>query len=250
MDSENFLLDQVCIVTGSSRGIGREIALTLARHGADVVINFRRDDKSAHELSARIEALGRKTLTVQADVSTTGGAENLIDSACGRFGRIDVLVNNAGLFSMNSIAETSIEAWHALLDANLNGGFYCTKYALPVMRAQGGGHFIFLGSTKADSTRARQNACAYGIAKTGVVILAKTLAREEGSNGIRANVVNPGIIVTGDAPTAEQEEYSRQTAMRKPGVPADIAGAVLFLLSPQGRYCNGSVIDVDGGLWL
>jgi 3-oxoacyl-[acyl-carrier protein] reductase len=178
------------------------------------------------------------------------GARRLIEDAATHFVRIDVLINNVGPFAMAAIAETSVEEWQRLLAGNLHGGFYCAKYVLPILRRQGGGHIIFIGSPKANSTRARQNVAAYGIAKTGVVLLAKTLAREEGPNGIRANVINPGIIDTGRLSDEEREDFIRQIPLRRLGTPADVAGAVLFLLSPLGEYCNGCTLNVDGGLWL
>ena len=198
MNSYETLKNRIALVTGSAKGIGREIALQLAQRGADVVLNYRTSQTEAEALKTRIESLGRRALAVQADVSRVEQAESLIHQVLKHFGRLDILVNNAGPFVMHTIAETSIEEWHQMLDGNLNSAFYCTRFALPVMRKQKSGHVIFIGNIKADSLRARHNSCAYGIAKTGVLLLAKTLAREEGPHGIRANVVNPGIIDTGN----------------------------------------------------
>ncbi|HOJ59731.1 MAG TPA: SDR family oxidoreductase [bacterium] len=250
MPSANFLWDQVCIVTGSARGIGKEIVLTLARQGARVVINYRTSEAAALALSGQIHDLGRECLTVRADVSRPEETQRLIEETFHRWGRIDLLVHNAGPFALKPLADTSIEEWQELIAGNLHSAFYCAKYALPLLREQGRGHLIFIGSIKADSLRARHHACPYGIAKTGIVLMAKTLAREEGHHGIRANVINPGAIEGGWATEARREWLLNQIPLGRLGTPADIAGAVLFLHSPQGSYCNGAVINLDGGLWL
>ncbi|MFB3786375.1 MAG: SDR family NAD(P)-dependent oxidoreductase [bacterium] len=250
MNLELSLQDQVCVVTGSARGIGKEIVLTLARQGARVVINYRTSETAAQTVAEKIHALGRECLTVQADVSRPEEAQRLIETAVQHWGRIDLLAHNAGPFALKPLADTTIEEWHGLIAGNLHSAFYCAKFALPRMREQGGGHLVFIGSIKADSLRARHLACPYGIAKTGIVLLAKTLAREEGRHGIRANVINPGAIAGGWATEARRESLLKQIPLGRLGTPADIAGAVLFLHSPLGSYCNGAVINMDGGLWL
>ncbi len=246
----DLLNGKICVVTGGSRGIGRAIALTLARNGACVTVNYWNSRQAAEEVVHEIEQMGGQSIIVHANVVSIKGANRLIDTTLVHFGRLDVLINNVGPFFMKTVADTSFEEWQSMLDGNLNSGFYCTKFALPIMREQKSGHIIFIGAPKSNTTRARQNTCAYGIAKTGVVLLAKTLVREEGGNGIRANVVNPGFIDTGSMTEEDRRRTHEQIAVGRAGKPDDIAGAVLFLLSPQGNYCNGSVIDVDGGLWL
>jgi len=250
MNQVESLQDQVCLVTGSAQGIGREIVLTLARHGARVVVNYRTSGAAARAVADQVQALGRECLIVQADVSRPDEAQRLIDEAAGQWGRIDLLVHNAGPFALKPLADTTLEEWHGLIGGNLHSAFYCAKFALPRMRDQGRGHLVFIGSIKADSLRARHHACPYGIAKTGIVLLAKTLAREEGCHGIRANVINPGAIEGGWATEARREALLNQIPLGRLGTPGDIAGAVLFLHSPQGAYCNGAVINMDGGLWL
>lgn len=248
-DIDSIFTNQVCIVTGSSRGIGREIALTLARYGANVTVNFLTNTDAARETTGLIADLGREVITVQANVTKPEEADRLIQTTYSQWNRLDLLVNNAGPFVMQTLADSTVDDWQRILDGNLNSAFYCTKPALDIMRKQGNGHIVFIGSIKADSIRARQRVCAYGIAKTGVVLLAKTIAREEGPNGIRANVVNPGIIVHGETPGSIPEDAIAEVPLRRFGKPADIANAVCFLHSPDGAYCNGAVINVDGGLW-
>lgn len=250
MNEINYLLGKTALVTASSRGIGRAIAMALARQGAKVVVNYKNDQSAADEVVAEIEKLGSEAIAIQADVSKAEPAEQLVKQAHQHFGRLDILVNNAGPFQMQTLSETTIDDWHAMIDGNLNSAFYCTHHALPIMKEQGRGDIIFIGCVKADSQRARQNNCAYGIAKTGVVLLAKTLAREEGANGIRANVINPGVIDNGTVGESELQQYARHISMGEIGQTDDIANAVLFFLSDQGRYCNGAILNVDGGLWL
>ncbi len=250
MTAKPLFENQACVVTGSSRGIGRETALMLAREGADVAVNYLDNRPAAEETAAEITAMGRRAEIIQADVTQPDEAQRLIQTAHSHFQRIDLLVNNVGPFAFQSLADTSIDDWQRMLDGNLNSAFYCSKPALEIMREQGHGHLIFIGSPKADSTRARQQTCAYGIAKTGVVLLAKTIAREEGSNGIRANTINPGIIETSELPADAARDACSQVPLNRLGTPVDIANAVRFLHSPQGAYCNGAVINVDGGLWI
>ncbi len=244
------LSESVCIITGSSSGIGRATALLLAKHGATVVINYKQNQIAAEEVIAEITQEKGHALAVQADVTSIEGAKLLIDSTHNQFGRIDILINNFGPFLMKTIEDTTFDEWHEIVQGNLHSAFYCTKFALSFMREQKEGHVIFIGAPKADSLRSRHNACAYGIAKTGVVLLAKTLAREEGQHGIRANAVNPGIIDTGSIAEEMRSEVQRQPASGRIGTPEDIAQALLYLLSAQAGYCNGAVLDVDGGLWL
>ncbi len=238
------------LVTGSSRGIGRAIALTLAKQESNVVVNYKQNQSAADEVVSEINQLGGEAIAIQADVSEPQQAEQLVKQTHQHFGRLDVLVNNSGPFQMQTLRETSINDWHAMIDGNLNSAFYCTHYALPIMKEQASGHIIFIGCVKADSLRARHNNCAYGIAKTGVVLLAKTLAREEGKNGIRANVINPGVIDNGSISKEDLKQHAKHISMGVAGQTDDIANAVLFFLSEQGRYCNGAVLNVDGGLWL
>ncbi len=243
------LQDQICVVTGSSRGIGRAIAVAFARHGADVAVNYYKNKSAAESTAEEIASLGRQVIPIQADITRPDDARRLIETAHEHFGRLDILVNNIGRFEMKTIAETSIEEWRGLFDMNLNAAFYCAKSALPIMRAQRKGHLIFLGTTKANTIRSHHNAAAYGAAKTALTVLVKSLAREEGPNGIRSNIINPGIIDTGHIP-ATQQSYANQIALKEFGREEDIANAALYLASPLGRYCNGAAIDVDGGLWI
>jgi NAD(P)-dependent dehydrogenase (short-subunit alcohol dehydrogenase family) len=242
--------DHICVVTGASKNIGTQIALSLAQQGANIVLQYHQDRKGAETVAESIQKSGQQSIIVQADLRDRNQAKSLIDKSIEIFGQIDLLVNNMGVFLIKPLRETTIDDWHNMIDSNLHSAYYCSTYALEHMREKQSGHIVFIGSGKADSTRARQNACPYGIAKTGVVLLAKTIAREEGQNGIRANVINPGAIEGGWATDERRNELIQQVPMHKLGTASDIANAVLYLHSQQGAYCNGSVINVDGGLWL
>lgn len=242
--------NQVCLITGASRGIGRGIALELGRRGMNVAVHYRSGEKAAHATAEAVCELGAKATAFQADVRDPEAVRRLIEQTQNHFGRIDLLVHNVGIFVLQKLEETSIEEWHTMMETNLHSAFYCVKYGLPVMKKQGNGHFIFIGSVKADSVRARHNAGAYGITKTGVVLLAKTLAKEEGPNGIRANAINPGAIEGGWATEARRDFLIEQVPLHRLGMPKDIAAAVVYLHSELGAYCNGCAIDVDGGLWI
>ncbi|MBN2329469.1 MAG: SDR family oxidoreductase [Candidatus Omnitrophica bacterium] len=249
-DSSLLFTDQVCLVTGASRGIGREIALELGRREAKVAVHYRQGEEGARETANTIRGRRAEAETFQADVRDARAVEKMIEAVHDRFGRLDLIVHNVGVFELHTLRETSIDEWRDLMAINLHSAFYCVKFGLPVMLGQGGGHFIFIGSVKADSVRARHNAGAYGVAKTGVVLLAKTLAREEGPRGIRANVINPGAIEGGWATEARRDSLIEQVPLHRLGAPQDIAGAVVYLHSDLGGYCNGSIINVDGGLWI
>jgi len=242
--------NQVCLITGASRGIGQGIALELGRRGMNVAVHYRSGEDAARTTAEAVREMGVEAIAVQADVQDPEAVRRLIEQTHAHFGRIDLVVHNVGIFVLHTLEETSIAEWHTLMATNLHSAFYCVKYGLPVMRNQGGGHYIFIGSVKADSVRARHNAGAYGITKTGVVLLAKTLAREEGPNGIRANVINPGAIEGGWATEARRDFLIEQVPLHRLGTPKDIAAAVVYLHSELGAYCNGSAIDVDGGLWI
>lgn len=249
-DNSRIFSNQVCLVTGASSVIGRVIALELAKRGARLSLHYRDNLEIARQTAEAIRALDTDALLVRADVREPGQVQRIIEQTHAHFGRIDLLVHNVGIFELRTLDETSIDEWHNLMATNLHGAFYCAKFALPFMRQQGNGHLIFIGSVKADSLRARQNAGAYGIAKTGVILLAKTLAREEGQHGIRANVINPGAIEGGWATDARRESLVEQVPLHRLGTPLDIAGAVVYLHSDPGAYCNGCAINVDGGLWI
>lgn len=242
--------ERVAIVTGSGKGIGRGIAERLARDGYRLVINYKRDAASAHEALNAVQAASPESIVVQADVATPGGARDLIEQAHTKFGRLDVLVNNAGPFLVKPVFDTSVEEWQEIIEGNLSSAFYCIKAALPILRAQKSGHIINLGSLNAENARGAPTTVAYNVAKTGLVVLSKSVARSEARHGIRCNIVNPGFIETYATTDSDKRELPSIIPLGALGHVDDISNLVAYLLSEQANYITGSVINVHGGLWV
>jgi NAD(P)-dependent dehydrogenase (short-subunit alcohol dehydrogenase family) len=242
--------DKVAVVTGSNKGIGRALAEQLAHDGYAVVVNYRLDAASAQDALDAVCALSPRSIMLQADVGTSEGAKQLIEATRAQFGRLDVLINNAGPFLVKSAYDTTIEEWDHVLNGNLSSSFYCTKFTLPIMRAQKSGQIINMGSLNAETARGAPTTTAYNVAKTGLVVLTKSIARSEARYGIRCNIVNPGFIETYATTEADKREMPSLIPLGSLGKVADIAATVAFLLSDQARYITGAVINVHGGLWV
>ncbi|NIM99226.1 MAG: glucose 1-dehydrogenase [candidate division Zixibacteria bacterium] len=243
------LTDKVALVTGSSRGIGRTIALKLAEEGCSVVINYLSNDRAADEVVNQITKMGGKAVPIQCDVSNFAHVEEMINKVKDRFGKLDILVNNVGPFLYKTIFDTTIREWHQMMNSDLNSVFYCCKMVVPIMREQKSGVIINIGAPNAERTQGYIRTCAYAAAKTGVVVLSKSLAKEEAKHGVRVNVVNPGFIQT-EAYTEEMKrDMSGQVPLKRLGKPEDIANAVAFVASDEASYITGSVLNVHGGLW-
>jgi len=243
------LENKVALVTGSSRGIGKTIALKLAEAGASLVINYKSNSWAADEVVESIKKMNQKAISIQCDVSNFADVEEMVKKALGEFGRIDILVNNVGPFLYKSIYDTTIQEWHQIINSNLNSTFYCCKAVVPIMRKQKSGSIVNIGAPNAERTQGYVQNCPYAAAKTGVVVLSKSLAKEEAKNGIRVNVVNPGFIETDQYTEEMKKDMPKEVPLRKLGKPEDIANAVLFLVSDEANYVTGSVLNVHGGLW-
>ena len=242
--------ERVAIVTGSSKGIGRGIAQRLAADGFTIIVNYQRDADAAQETLALVQAHAPRSLTVQADVATPEGAKRLLDETLTVFSLVDVLVNNVGPFLVKSVFDTEIDEWRRTLDGNLSSAFYCTKYALATMRAQKSGHIVNLGSLNVETTRGAPTTTAYNAAKTGLVVLTKSVARSEARYGIRCNLVNPGFVETYATTEADRRELPTLVPLGSLGTATDIAEMIAFLVSPKARYVTGAVLNVHGGLWV
>ena len=240
---------KITLVTGSSRGIGRGIALALARDGFSVAINYLNNREKAEILSSEITKLGQKSLIFQANVTKSDQVSSLIASVVKEFGCLSVLVNNVGPFRMKSIYDSDEQDWMEMIQGNLTSAFLCTRTALPHIRYTKGS-IIFIGAPNAEQLRAAPHTGAYTIAKNGVVALAKTLAREEAKHSVRVNVVNPGFINTGNMTALDIKEQSSQVPLGRVGTVEDIAEAVSFLVSERASYITGAVLNVSGGLWV
>ena len=237
------------LVTGGSRGIGRAIALRLAAQGADVAFSYRGNASAAADTASDIEALDVKALSVQADVSNPESAEQLVKAALEAFGKVDVLVNNAGITRDDLIMRMSVDAFREVLETNLFGAFYMTKAVTRPMLKAKGGRIVNITSVSGQAGQTGQ--ANYSAAKAGLIGLTKATARELASRSITCNAVAPGFVLTEltqDLPEALQAEITSRTPLGRFGTTEEIANAVAFLASDDAAFITGQVLAVDGGL--
>ncbi len=243
------LKDKVALVTGASRGIGREIAQTLAAYGASVIVNYNGSKDRADEVVEMISAAGGKAIAVKADVAKAEEIARLFEEAQAAFGRIDILVNNAGITRDNLILKMSEEEYDTVLDTNLKGAFLCMKHAAKIMLRQKNGRIINISSISGIAGNAGQaNYCA---AKAGLIGLTKSLAKELGSRGITVNAVAQGFIeteMTEKLSEQVKEGMLAQIPLKRAGSVKDIAEAVAFLASERAAYITGQTLSVNGGM--
>jgi NAD(P)-dependent dehydrogenase (short-subunit alcohol dehydrogenase family) len=242
--------NQVALVTGSGSGLGSGIALRFAEAGAVVTINYRSSAAGAQAVVGQIEAAGGKAIAVQADVTQKAEVERLVAQTVAAFGRLDVLINNAGVYPLASLLEMTEADWDAVVDSNLRSTFLCTQAAAKQMIAQGeGGAIVNIASIEAENPAPLHS--HYNAAKGGVVMYTAAAANELGPHGIRVNSVSPGLIwregIEQGWPDGV-ERFLKAAPLGRLGRPDDIADACLFLASPAARWITGANLRVDGGV--
>jgi len=239
------------IVTGGSLGIGAAIARELARHGANVAINYRRHDAEARQVVAAIESLGRKGLAIQADVAGFADAERMVAQVVETFGGLDILVNNAGINRDSVIWKMTEAQWDEVLDTNLKGYFNYIRAVVEIFRTQNSGKIVNV--TSINGLRGKFGQTNYSAAKAGIIGLTKALARELGRSSVNVNAVAPGLIETDmmkDAPPKVIEAALAEIVLARLGKPEEVASVVAFLCSEAARHITGHVIQVDGGQYI
>lgn len=247
------LKDKVCIVTGGGSGIGRATALMFAREGARLAIADKRKD-AAQAVNQECAKHGVTAIAIEMDVSKAADAHRMVDETMKAFGRLDVLVNNAGYGIAGSVVETEDQAWDDLMSVNVRGVFLCAKFAIPAMKANGGG--VIVNTASVVAAVGIRNRAAYCASKGAVAALTRAIAMDHVGDGIRCNAVAPGTIDTpyfseimakGPDAAAIRHGLEQRQLMGRLGTPEEIAAGILFLASDESRFATGSILTLDGG---
>jgi meso-butanediol dehydrogenase / (S,S)-butanediol dehydrogenase / diacetyl reductase len=248
------LKQKVCIITGGGSGIGRATSLLFADEGAHLVIADKRAT-SAQAVASECASRGAQAMAVEANVASAPDVKRMIGEAVERFGRLDVLVNNAGYGIPGTVVETDEDAWDALMAVNVRGVFLCSKYAIPVMKANGGGTIVNTASVVA--TVGVGNRAAYCASKGAVAALTRAIAIDHVGDGIRCNAIAPGTIDTpyfddilkkSPDPGATRKALAARQLLGRLGTPEEIAAGILFLASDESRFATGTILTLDGGM--
>lgn len=240
---------KIALVTGASRGIGKAIALKLASEGADVAFTYGRSKEGALAVAAEIEAMGRKAIAYASDARSFADAHSVVEQVVADFGRIDILVNNAGITKDGLLLRMTEEQWDDVIEVNLKSVFNYSQAVVPVMARQRSGSIICMSSVVGEHGNAGQ--CNYSASKAGIIGLTKSIAKEMGARGIRANCIAPGFIetdMTAALPQDLRDQYAKTIPLRRAGTPEDVAKVALFLASDLSSYVSGQVINVCGAM--
>jgi 3-oxoacyl-[acyl-carrier protein] reductase len=239
------------IVTGGSLGIGTAISLKLAEFGANVALNYRKHKDEAEEVAKKIQAMDKKGLAVQADVSSFADAEKMVQTVKEEFGGLDILVNNAGINWDGVIWKMSEEQWDKVIDVNLKGYFNYIRAIAPIFREQQSGKIVNV--TSINGIRGKFGQTNYSASKAGIIGLTKSVARELGKYGINVNSVAPGLIETEmikNAPENVRQMALDEIVLKRIGQPEEVANVIVFLCTDLARHVTGEVIKVDGGQYI
>lgn len=231
------------LITGSSTGIGKAIALDLASKGFDIAIHYNRSAEAANKASDEAANYGVNSIVLQADITNTDQAELLVKQASEGLGGLSVVVNNVGNYIDRITSEWSVEEWHEIINSNLNATFYVTKAALPHLKAAQGARIVNFACANAQQILARDTNTPYIIAKTGIIIYSKSLAKELITDKITVNVVSPGIAEN----SFDLEESIPQLPTKRPATLQELAHAAWFFISPESEYITGQILEVSGG---
>jgi len=238
------------IVTGSTRSIGLAVARKLASGGADVVLNYSNDKASADVAVGEIRGMGARCIAIKADMSRGNDCRRLVSKGIEFLGGLDFLVHNAGPFDMATVAEMDERTWRFLVDSNFNAGFHLTQTAIAELHKSDFPSIVYTGGVNTSTIAARPEMAAYSAAKAALAVMMRTVAVEEGPNGIRANMVCPGYIDNGGYSKSFRRRAVKEIPLGRIGKPEDVADVICWLCSREARYVTGAIIDAGGGLWM
>ena len=238
---ETPLLNQVALVTGSGKRLGREVALGLAERGADVVIHYRSSADDARKVVAEVEKMGRRSFAIQAELDNVGQIRALFESVAAQLGRLDILVNSAASFVETEFAETTEKEWSASLDTNLKAPFFCSQAAAPLLKKTGG---CIINFADVGGILGWTGYIPHSISKAGVIMLTRCLAKELAPE-VRVNALAPGTITLPDDAPMLEANFIQQAPLERSGRPADIVDAVVYLAT--AKFVTGHTLVIDGG---
>lgn len=244
------LSGKVAIVTGGSRGIGKSICLALAEAGADILLNYSRSDKEADKVKKEIEKLGRKCVTVRANVGNFQQAQNIGKAAMNHFGKVDILINNAGINRDRMLKRMTFEQWNEVIQTNLSSVFNCTKAVVDPMSKEGG---VIISISSIIGEMGNVGQANYAATKAGIIGFTKTMARELAPSRIRVNAIAPGFVETdmlGTVPEDIRETIKKEIALGRFGTPEEIALAAVYLCSPAASWITGITLRINGGHYI
>ena len=244
-------VNKIALVTGSSRGIGRAIAIELAKNSIDIVVNDSKNPQEGLEVVEEVKKIGSRAIYIQSDVSDPEQVEDMIERILKEFGRIDILVNNAGITMDKKLENMDIDRWNKVISVNLTGTFNCTKAVIKYMKEQGGGKIINISSVVGEIGNFGQS--NYAASKGGVISFTKTVAKEYTKSGIIVNAVAPGFIKTKmveGIPEGIMQKILEQIPLGRLGEPEEVAKLVRFLVSNDANYITGQIININGGLYM